>query len=83
MFKRKAKSDKAPKAKRAKKPKKARAKKSAGALRSPADSIALKKQAADIYTIMLIISLVAVLIACILLFAELQTYGSYPWWNAG
>ena len=36
----------------------------------------------DVYTMMLVISLVAVIIACVLLWLELRSYGPFPWWNA-
>ncbi len=84
MFKRKSKSDKPAKAAKPKKEKKARVarekKPAKKAALSPA--VAIKKQPTDIYTVMLMISLGAVLIACVLLYLELSTYGSYPWWKA-
>ena len=40
-----------------------------------------QKQRADIYTVMLIISFVCVVTATILLYAELERWGSAPWWN--
>ena len=86
MFKRKSKSDKPAKAKKEKKPKKPktpRKKKEKPAKAAPVAGVALKKQSLDVYTVMLAISFVAVLIACILLWRELSTYGSYPWWKAG
>jgi hypothetical protein len=87
VFKRKPKSDKPAKAAapaKAKKEKPAAApKKRDKAIRkTPAALTAVKKQPTDIYTVMLIIAMVAVLIACVLLFMELSTYGSYPWWKA-
>ena len=78
MFKRKSKSDKPAKPKKEKKQKK-KAKPAA----PMSERIALAKRSTDIYTIMLIISFVAILIACILLWVELSRYGSYPWWTAG
>jgi hypothetical protein len=30
---------------------------------------------------MLVIALIALLTACVLLWLELQSYGSYPWWK--
>lgn len=86
MFKRKSKSAKPAKAAKAAKPKKEKkAKKKAKPAKtaSVASAVALKKHPTDIYTVMLIISFVAVLIACVLLVMELGTYGSYPWWKAG
>ena len=82
MFKRKSKSDKPAKAKKEKKPKKPKKKKEKPAKAAPVASVALKKQSMDIYTVMLAISFVAVLVACILLWRELSTYGTYPWWKA-
>ena len=87
MFKRKsakakpAKAAKVKKAKPARKPKPAKpqkAKKSAAV----ADGVVLQKPQTDIYTVLLVISFVSVLIGCILLWLELSTYGSYPWWKA-
>lgn len=40
-----------------------------------------QKQRADVYTVMLIISFICILTATILLYAELERWGSYPWWN--
>ncbi len=74
MFKRKSKSAKAAKPKRAKKAKPAKAR---GGM-----AVAVKKQPLDIYTVMLIISFLAVFTAVIILWRELSTYGSYPWWKA-
>ena len=83
MFKRKSKSAKPAKAAKPKKEKKSRKKKEKPAKRAGAASaVALKKHPTDIYTVMLIISIAAVLIACILLIVELNTYGAYPWWKA-
>ncbi|MCP4194051.1 MAG: hypothetical protein GY768_25870 [Planctomycetaceae bacterium] len=83
MFKRKSKSAKPAKAAKPKKEKKSRKKKEKPAKRAAAASaVALKKHPTDIYTVMLIISFVAVLIASILLVVELGTYGDYPWWKA-
>lgn len=79
MFKRKPKSDKPAKPAKEKKSAKKREK---PAKRASVSLTPAKKQPTDIYTVMLIISMVAVLIACILLFMELSTYGSFPWWKA-
>ena len=82
MFKRKSKSDKAPKVK-SEKPKKKRSPKLSGL-----DSRALKKQPFDIYAVMLIVSLTALLVGIFLLGAQLATYTDqgffkgYPWWKA-
>ena len=40
-----------------------------------------QKQRADVYTVMLIISFICIVTATILLYAELERWGSYPWWN--
>jgi hypothetical protein len=86
VFKRKSKSDKPAKAA---KPAKAKAKAVKAPKARPAKKVRaaalgpVKKQPTDIYTVMLIISMVAVLSACILLLLELNRFGSYPWWNAG
>ena len=79
MFKRKSKSDKPAKAKPPKKSRKKREK--SVKAKKPTPALPLKKQSTDIYTVMLMISFVAVLIACVLLFLELSEYGSYPWWK--
>ena len=39
------------------------------------------QQGFSIYTMMLIISLIALLTACVLLWLELSSYGSWPQWN--
>ena len=74
MFKRKSdkkKAGKKPKAKKQPKVKKAK----------PAADVVLQKPDTDVYTVMLIISFICILIACLLLWLELSKYGSYPWWN--
>jgi hypothetical protein len=35
----------------------------------------------NVYTVMLIISFLALVTACALLATELNRFGSYPWWN--
>jgi hypothetical protein len=35
----------------------------------------------NVYTVMLIISFLALVTACALLATELSRFGSYPWWN--
>ena len=35
----------------------------------------------NVYTMMLFISLVALIIACVLLYQELLLYGDFPWWK--
>jgi hypothetical protein len=87
VFKRKAKSDKPVKSAKAKKREPAKAAKAAKAVK-PAKKVRaaqlgpVRKQPTDIYTVMLMIALAAVLIACVLLVLELNRFGSYPWWKA-
>jgi len=40
-----------------------------------------QKQKLNVYTMMLVISFLCLVTACILLFQELKLWGSYPWWN--
>jgi hypothetical protein len=40
-----------------------------------------QKQSTNVYTVMLIVSFICIVTACILLYAELRRWGSYPWWN--
>lgn len=40
-----------------------------------------QKQSLSVYTVMLICSALALLIACILLYYELKAYGDFPYWN--
>ena len=44
------------------------------------EGVVVQKQKTNIYTVMLILSLVANLIACILLWLELGTYGGFGQW---
>jgi len=41
----------------------------------------VQKQRLNVYTMMLIISFLALVTACVLLLIELGDYGPYPWWN--
>jgi hypothetical protein len=83
VFKRKSTSDKPAKAPKAKKEKKSRKKRVKPATKVKAASLGpVKKQPIDIYTVMLIISMAAVFVACVLLLFELNRFGSYPWWKA-
>jgi hypothetical protein len=43
--------------------------------------IPAQKQRADVYTVMLIISFICIVTATVLLYAELERWGSYPWWK--
>lgn len=58
-----------------KKPKKKKVKK------AKAPGVAVEKPGMNVYTIMLMISLAAISLACLLLWMELGTYGDYPWWK--
>jgi hypothetical protein len=55
---------------------------------SPPDSsnlgligIVREKPRTNIYTVMLILSLLAISTACVLLWLELTSYGPFPWWK--
>ena len=41
----------------------------------------LAKQRLNVYTVMLIVSFIAICTGCVLLYLELSKYGAYPWWN--
>lgn len=40
-----------------------------------------QKQRLNVYTVMLIISFICIITATILLYVELERWGSFPWWN--
>ena len=40
-----------------------------------------QKQKTSVYTVMLFISFCAIVLACMLLWMELQMWGDYPWWK--
>ena len=40
-----------------------------------------QKQKTSVYTVMLIVSFISIVIACILLYWEVTLWGPYPWWN--
>ena len=40
-----------------------------------------QKPRANIYTMMLVMSMCAIIVACIVLWLELKSYGDYPWWE--
>ncbi|WP_425617648.1 hypothetical protein NA78x_001329 [Anatilimnocola sp. NA78] len=42
---------------------------------------AVQKQGTNIYTVMLILSFLALVTGTVLLSMELNRYGEYPWWN--
>jgi hypothetical protein len=50
---------------------------------SAASGVAVQKQKFNIYTMMLIMSFIALLIGCTALYLELRKYGQYPWWETG
>ena len=64
--------------KKSPKPKKDKKKKAAPAKR---EGVVVKKAETDIYTVMLIISLAAILVACMMLWLELKTFGDCPQWK--
>lgn len=45
-------------------------------------SRAPQKPAYDVYTVMLFIAFLALLGGCILLYLELKSYGTFPYWKA-
>ncbi len=40
-----------------------------------------QKQKTSVYTVMLVISFCAIVLACTLLWMELKMWGDYPWWK--
>ena len=50
---------------------------------APAPEIPTQKQKPNVYTVMLIVSFICIVTACILLYGELTLWGDYPWWNTG
>ncbi len=40
-----------------------------------------EKQSTNIYTVMLIVSLLAIITATVILAMELNRFGEYPWWE--
>ncbi len=40
-----------------------------------------QKPRANIYTMLLVLSFFAIVVACVVLWLELKTYGDYPWWE--
>ena len=40
-----------------------------------------QKQRINVYTVMLVISFICIVVACILLYMELGRWGNYPWWR--
>lgn len=43
----------------------------------------VQKQGTNVYTMMLILSFIAIVTSCVLLHQELSRFGNYPWWNTG
>lgn len=41
----------------------------------------VQKQGTNVYTWMLVLSFVAITVAALLLLAELQSYGDFPWYR--
>lgn len=48
---------------------------------SPSQPAVVQKQGTNIYTVMLILAFLALTTGSILLYMELNMYGSYPWWG--
>ena len=42
---------------------------------------AVKKQAINVYTVMLILAFMALVTGTVLMSMELNRYGEYPWWK--
>ncbi len=40
-----------------------------------------EKPKSDVYTMMLVVALIAVTVACVMLWLEGSSYGAWPWWN--
>jgi hypothetical protein len=41
----------------------------------------VQKQKMNVYTVMLIVSFICLLTACLFLYLELRRWGSFPWWD--
>jgi hypothetical protein len=50
-------------------------------LASPGADVPVQKQRMNVYTMMLIISFICIVTACVLLYMELKRWGNYPWWS--
>lgn len=79
MFKRKSDSKKKAKASKAPKAKKSKAK--APKQKKVKPTVDIVKPETDVYTVMLVVSLIAVVTGIILLYLEVSRYGEYPWWQ--
>ena len=40
-----------------------------------------QKPRANIYTMMLVLAFFAIVVACVVLWMELKSYGDFPWWE--
>lgn len=47
-----------------------------------AGAVPTQKQRFSVYTMMLILSFIAICTACTLLYMELDSYGKFPYWDA-
>lgn len=63
--------------KKKKKAKKAKPKKAKKAKKASSPSVAIEKPGMNVYTVMLMLSLLAITTACILLYIELGKYGGF------
>jgi len=50
---------------------------------SAANPPAAQKPGPNVYTVMLIVSFLSIVTACVLLYMELNRFGNYPWWQTG
>lgn len=50
-------------------------------LKSASGGVAVQKPQANVYTMMLILSFLAICVACSLLWLELKSYGEWPQWK--
>ena len=48
---------------------------------TPRAAVQTQKQKTNVYTVMLFLSFVAIVLACVLLWLELKQWGDYPWWK--
>ena len=44
-------------------------------------AVPTQKQKTNVYTMMLIISFICIVTACVLLYQEVTRWGDYPWWE--
>lgn len=50
-------------------------------LASPGSEGPAQKQRTNVYTVMLVIALIAIITSCVVLYMELKRWGNYPYWN--